>query len=116
MSEKYYSEEPGFEDCFIEVSDNWTMKEVKAMGAADEVEYFEIFNKKVESMYLKDTLGVEWTNPKTFKPADVEEFDLILAGFIGTVLPLHCRRRKNLGGANVRLSSSGSATTATKTN
>ena len=94
MSEKYYSEEEGYKDCFIEVTDAWTMKEVRAMGNAGEEEYFEIFNKKVESMFLRDSNGVEWTNPRNFKPEDVEDFDIVLAGFIGTVLPMHCRRRK----------------------
>lgn len=113
MSEKYFSEEVGYKDCFIEVTDNWTMKEVRAMGEADENEYFDIFNRKVESMYLKDSTGREFTNPKVFRPEDVEDFDIAMAGFIGSILPIHCRRRKGLGGMNVRASSSGSDTAKT---
>lgn len=116
MGVKYFSEEPGFEENFVEVVDSWTMKEVREMGDANEEQYFEIFRKKVESMYLKDNAGKEFTNPKTFNIVDVDDFDIALAGFIGSVLAIHCRRRKGLGGLNVRTLSSGSDTAKTTKN
>ncbi len=102
MGEKYFSDIEGYKDLFIEVSDAWLMKEVKEMADADEVTYFEYFNKKVDAMYLRDSEGVEFTNPKTFSVADVDNFDVSLAGFIGSILSTHIRRRKSLGGLSVR--------------
>lgn len=116
MGVKYFSEEADYKDCFIEVADSWTVKEVKEMGEAEEEQYFEIFRKKVEAMYLKDTTGKEFTNPKTFSVEDVENFDIAMAGFIGSALALHCRRRKGLGGMNVRTLSSGLDTAKTTKN
>lgn len=109
MGEKYFSEVPGFEDLFIEVTDAWTVREMKALADSEEAEYFEIFNKKVESMYLKDVDGNEFTNPKDLKAEDVENFNVTVAGFLGSILPIHVRKRRNLGGLNVRQSSPSSA-------
>ena len=39
----------------------------------------------------------------------LENFDVAMAGFVGSILPLHVRKRRNLGGVNVRLSSTSSA-------
>jgi hypothetical protein len=109
MGEKYFSDLEGFKECFIEVSDNWTVKEMRQLSESDTEEaYFEIFKSKVESMYLRDVSGVEFTNPKEFKGDDIEDFDVAMAGFIGGILPLHVRKRRNLGGLAVRPSSTGS--------
>lgn len=108
MGQKYYSDVEGYADLFIEVSDQWLMREVKALADAGEEEYFSIFNQKVEAMFLRDTVGKEFTNPRTFAPDDVLDFDVALAGFVGSVLTTHVRRRKSLGGLSVRTSQVGS--------
>ena len=105
MGEKYFSEMPGCEDQFIEVTDAWTVKEMRALADSDEKEYFVIFAKKVESMFLKDSEGKEFTNPRELTPEDLENFDVAVGGFIGSILPIHVRKRRNLGGMNVRPSS-----------
>lgn len=105
MGEKYFSEVPGFEKFFIEVTDAWTVREMKALADSGEDEYFDIFHTKVESMYLTDVDGNEFTNPREFSRDDVENFDVSAAGFIGSILPIHVRKRRNLGGLNVRQSS-----------
>lgn len=105
MGEKYFSEVPGFEKFFIEVSDAWTVKEMKALADSDEDGYFDIFHAKVESMFLADVDGKEFTNPRELSRDDVENFDVAVAGFLGSILPIHVRKRRNLGGLNVRQSS-----------
>ena len=105
MSEKYFSEIEGYESCFVEVSDNWTLKEVREFTDNDEDVYFDYFVKKVESMFLRDVNGVEYTNPRDFVPENLDNFDIALVGFVGGILPLHIRRRKSLGNLNVRPSS-----------
>lgn len=110
MSEKYFSETEGFTDNFIEVSDSWTMKEVRELTDGDENEYFRFFRSKVTSMLLRDETGKEFTNPKEITKEDLDEFNISLIGFFGSSLSLHVRRRKALGGANVRTSSLGTDT------
>ncbi len=102
MGTKYFCELEEYADCFVEVSDKWTMKELREMVDGDETAYFSYINSKVESMLLRDTTGKEFTNPKDFKPEDVNDFDIFVAGFVGSVLPTHVRKRKSLGGMSVR--------------
>lgn len=111
MSEKYFSQLEGYTDCFIEVSDKWTMKEVRKMTDADGEEYFEMFNGKVDAMLLRDVEGKEFTNPKTFKPEDLDEFDISMVGFVGSILSTHVAKRKRLGGLSVKTLQAGSNST-----
>lgn len=105
MGVKYFSEIEGYEDNFIEVTDKWTVKEMRSLADSEEAEYFELFRKKVEAMFVKDTEGVEFTNPREFSPENIINFDVAIAGFVGSILPIHVRKRRNLGGINVRQSS-----------
>lgn len=105
MGEKYFSGVAGFEDCFIEVSDSWTMKEVRELTDSGEEQYFDFFRKKVESMFLRDSAGREFTNPREIKATDMDDFDIALIGFFGGILSLHVRKRKSLGNLNVLQSS-----------
>jgi hypothetical protein len=105
MGEKYFSKMDGFEDCYIEVDDKWTVKEMRDLAKSEDEDYFRIFNKKVTAMLLRDSDGTEYTNPKTLTPENFENFDVALAGFVGSILPIHVRNRRNLGGLNVRPSS-----------
>jgi hypothetical protein len=107
MGEKYFSEMDDYKDCFIEVSDNWTMKEVRELTDGDEKVYFDFFHKKVDSMLLRDVDGVEITNPREVTDALLENCNVTLIGFFGGILSLHIRRRKSLGNLNVRASSLG---------
>lgn len=107
MGQQYFSELEGYTDCYITVADKWTVKEMRALADSDEKAYFEIFKNKVEGMFLKDSENVEFRNPAELTETALENFDVALAGFVGSILPLHVRKRRNLGGLNVRpLSSS----------
>ncbi len=109
MSQQYFSELEGYTDCFITVTDKWTVKEMRALADSDEGGYFTIFKNKVEGMLVKDADGVELRDPTGLTGEALENFDVAMAGFIGSILPLHVRKRRNLGGLNVRLSSTSNA-------
>lgn len=111
---KYFSEIEGYEDCFVDVVDKWTMKELKALTASDDTEYFEIFRNKVTGLLLRDADGVELRDVTKFDEDFVENLDVAMAGFIGGVLPMHVRQRKSLGGMSVRQSSTTSEQATTK--
>lgn len=111
MSEKYFSETEGYTDCYIEVSDNWTMREVREMTEGDEKVYYDFFARKVDSMLLRDADGKEFTNPRELTEENLLNMNVALVGFFGSILSLHIRRRKNLGGMNVRPLSLGTDST-----
>ena len=105
---KYYLEFEDYTDCFVEVNDKWTMKEVKALIDSGEKEYFDIFKKKVVSLLLRDADGNELRDINNFSEEWMENVDVAVAGFIGMVLARHVRDRKSLGGLSVRPLSTGS--------
>ena len=111
---KYYSETEGYQDCFIDVVDKWTMKELKELTESNDEQYFEIFRRKVTSLLLRDADGAELRDIKQFNAEFVENLDVAMAGFIGGVLPMHVRKRKSLGGLSVRQSSTTSEQVTTK--
>ena len=111
---KYYSEIEGYEDCYVDVVDKWTMKELKELTASGEQEYFELFRRKVSAILLRDIDGNELRDITKLDDDFIENLDVVMAGFIGTVLAMHVRQRRSLGGLSVRQSSSTSEQTATK--
>ncbi len=111
---KYYSEIEGYEDCYVDVVDKWTMKELKELTASDEQEYFDLFRRKVSAILLRDIDGNELRDITKLNDEFVENLDVVMAGFIGTVLAMHVRQRRSLGGLSVRQSSSTSEQIATK--
>ena len=111
---KYYSEIEGYEDCYVDVVDKWTMKELKELTASDEQEYFNLFRRKVTGILLRDIDGNELRDITKLDDEFVENLDVVMAGFIGTVLAMHVRQRRSLGGMSVRQSSTTSELTAAK--
>jgi len=78
---KYFSEIEGYEDCFVDVVDKWTMKELKELTESDDEQYFEIFRRKVTSLLLRDADGVELRDITQFNAEFVENLDVAMAGF-----------------------------------
>lgn len=108
-SSRYHCKAEGFEKCWLEVKDSWTMKEVRDLVAANDDEtYFKIFADKVTAMYLEDSCGEVFTDPKEFGNDQLEQFDVTVAGFLGNTLPLHVERRRQLGKWSATLLSDGS--------
>jgi len=91
---KYFSEIEGYEDCFVDVVDKWTMKELKELTESDDEQYFEIFRRKVTSLLLRDADGVELRDITQFNAEFVENLDVAMAGFIGGVLPPQNKRQR----------------------
>ncbi len=111
---KYFSEIEGYEDCYVDVVDKWTMKELKELTASDEEQYFELFRRKVTSILLRDSDGNELRDITKLDNDFIENLDVIMAGFIGTVLAMHVRQRRSLGGMSVRQSSTTLESTTAK--
>lgn len=102
---KYYLELEEYKDCFVEVTDKWTMKEVKELTSSTEENYFDIFKKKVESIYIRDVDGNELRDVNMLNEEFLDNVDVAVSGFLGMVLVRHVRDRRSLGGLSVRPSS-----------
>ena len=99
---KYYLEFEEYKDCFVEVTDKWTMKEVKALTSSTEENYFDVFKKKVESIYIRDVDGNELRDVNMLNEEFLDNVDVAISGFLGMVLVRHVRDRRSLGGLSVR--------------
>lgn len=99
---KYYLDIEEYKDCFVEVVDKWTMKEVKALTSSTEENYFDIFKKKVESILIRDVDGNELRDVNMINEDFLDNVDVAISGFLGTVLVRHVRDRRSLGGMSVR--------------
>lgn len=102
---KYYSEIEGYEDCYVEVVDKWSMKELRKLTESDETNYFDLFREKTDSILIRDIEGNELRDINKFDEEFAENLDVAMAGFIGGVLATHVRNRRSLGGLSVRPSS-----------
>lgn len=99
---KYYLEFEEYKDCFVEVTDKWTMKEVKTLTSSTEENYFDVFKKKVESIYIRDVDGNELRDVNMLNEEFLDNVDVAISGFLGMVLVRHVRDRRSLGGLSVR--------------
>jgi hypothetical protein len=113
---KYFSNVEGYEDCFVDVVDKWTMKELRELTASNETDYFSLFKRKVTSILIKDIDGNELRDITKLDDSFIENIDVVMAGFLGTVLAMHVRERRSLGGLSVRQSSTISEQQTTKKN
>jgi hypothetical protein len=111
---KYFLEFEDYADCFVEVEEKWTMKELKEVVASDEETYFNIFKRKVTSILIRDVNGNELRDITQFNEEFLDNVDVAVAGFLGMVLIKHIRDRRSLGGLSVRPSSTGSESKTTK--
>jgi hypothetical protein len=98
---KYFVDFPGYTDCYIDVEEQWTLKELNELVATDEDNYFDVLRKKTLGIFLRDVDGNELRDVKKLDKDFVENIDVILAGFLGTVLVRHVRDRRSLGGLSV---------------
>lgn len=111
---KYYIDLPNYSDCFIEVQEQWSLKEVNELAASDEKTYFDILRKKTESILIRDVNDKELRDINLLNDEFIENIDVAVAGFLGYVLVKHVRDRRSLGGSSVLPQSSTSGPQITR--
>lgn len=103
MPVRVYSDAPGLTDCYVEVADAWTVREVTALYESRE-QWLSLWRKKVLSVYLTVGDGETITDP-----ADVinrfEDMDIRLARFVNNSLAWAVDHLATLGGTQRRISS-----------
>lgn len=62
-STKFECDVPGFEDCFVEYSDEWTRGEIRNFLDSTGEEYLKLISTKILNMRVR-TVKSEVTNPK----------------------------------------------------
>lgn len=84
---KYQCDIPGFEECFIDVSERWTRGETSAFFELRDEAYLALISKKIVALHLvaEPPTGVI-TEPAQLTPAAVNDIDMMLWKWFSTAL------------------------------
>lgn len=96
----------GLEANWVDVSDVWTRREFKALVGTDGGELIEMLHDKITACNIETADGAI-TDPAEITESSMDDMDLRLVGFIGSVLVTACMRLRELGNVSGRVSSSG---------
>lgn len=111
QSIRVQSEIPGYEACFVEVADGWTVRELNALYESRDA-WLEMWRRKVVSVRIDTADGEVLTDPAQV----IERFDdcdVAVARFVNTSLAAAVDYMATLGGTRRRVLSgaAGSPTT-----
>ena len=105
---RLYCDIDGLDKNWIEISDAWTRREYKDMVDAESAEFFDILHAKATACHIETSGGVI-EDPADITEDSIDDVDMRLVGFIGSVLVSACVRLRSLGNASARASSDGTA-------
>jgi hypothetical protein len=107
---------PGFEHCFVELSDRWTRREVRAFREADTAEGVAVLRRKITAIHLDCADGNHITAPDQMTDERLDEVDTQVYLWMPGALMIGLRELENLGfRAGLRLfDTTGEASTQTK--
>lgn len=113
MPVRVYSTIPGYEHCYVEVADAWTVREVVALSESRD-RWLELWRSKVLGCHIATADGGVLSDAE----AVVERFDdldIRLARFINSALHAAVDHLATLGGTQRRISSgAGESPTTTR--
>lgn len=107
------SDIPGYEDCFVEVSGAWTVRELNSLLDGQE-QWRALWQRKVVSCHLRTAAGEELTSAEAVM-AQFDDLDVALARFVNTSLSAAVDYAATLGGRQRRVSSGGGGAPTTTT-
>lgn len=102
----------GFEGTWVEVSDRWTRREFKELLDSEGDDWLETFHVKVDACNI-ETDGEPITDPAMVTEDTLDDVDMQVLGFLGTVLFEAAAHLRSLGFMSGRISLNGSAETTT---
>lgn len=103
MPIRVYSETPGYEACFVEVGDAWTVREVVALSESRE-QWLALWRCKVTACHIETADGETLTDAAQVVDR-FEELDIRLARFVNSALSAAVDYLATLGGTQRRVSS-----------
>lgn len=106
----------GFEHCFVELSDRWTRKEMRAFRSAGTEEAMALLKRKITGVYLECADGQHITAPDQMTDERLDEVDSQVYLWIPGALMVGLRELENLGfrAGLRRLGTTGETSTQTK--
>lgn len=116
MPLKFHPEIEGLTHCWVEIEERWTRREVRElMERDDEATMVKFLRAKVTGCHLERGDGQPPVTTTDELIANLDDLDLRLIDFIGTVLIQAAAILRTLGNLSGRLGSPGSAKNQTQT-
>lgn len=88
---------PGFEHCFVELSDRWTRKEMRTFRSAGTEEAMTLLKRKIVGVYLECADGQHITAPDQMTDERLDEVDSQVYLWIPGALMVGLAELENLG-------------------
>jgi hypothetical protein len=105
---RLYCDIEGLQDNWVDVADAWTRKEFRQMVESDGADFLEMFHAKVTGCHIES--GDESIDdPAGITEDALDDIDMRLVGFLGSVLVTACVGLRSLGNVSARMSSNGTA-------
>ena len=105
----------GLGHCWVEVSESWTRREVHELNDANEEQLLAYLQRKLTACHLERPGQEPLTNPAQIDAEAIDEIDLRLIDFLGTVLVQATAHLRSLGPLAGRLLSNGSGSSTETT-
>lgn len=116
MPLRFHPEIEGLTHCWVEIEERWTRREVRElMERDDEATMVKFLRAKVTGCHLERGDGQSPVTTTDELIANLDDLDLRLIDFIGTVLIQAAAILRTLGNLSGRLGSPGSAKNQTQT-
>lgn len=100
---------PGFEANWVDVADAWTRRDTTEMYAAQGEAFYELLRRRLVACHIELTTGQAIDAPAGITTDAIQDADEALLGWLGVVLPIALAKRRALGEASARVSSSANA-------
>ncbi|MFZ1755037.1 MAG: hypothetical protein WBO46_14950 [Caldilineaceae bacterium] len=116
MAVRFAVDIEGLEEDWVEVSESWTRAEVRGVNEAEEAALLGYLQRKLTACHLTRPGQEPLTDPALLDEERMDELDLRLIDFLGTVLiqaAVHLRSLGPLAGRLLLPGSDSSPTTAT---
>ena len=93
---------PGFEHCFIEMSERWTRREMRDFWTIQGEEYLALIARKTVSLHLETDDGDSLTSPADLTEVALDQLDYLLFSWFNTVPIITVQELQRLGEATRR--------------
>ena len=98
---KYQCDIPGFEDCFVELSERWTRGQLTKFFTVNGDEYLDLIRSKITAIHLTTEDGVIDT-PEALTMEATDQVDIWLWKWFGTAIAVGVDELYSMGEAHAR--------------
>lgn len=114
---RVYCDDPDYLETWIDVSGRWTLAEQRRMLEVAGDDFWAFLRSKVAACHVQTVDGDAITDPAQLNEDGVGGCDVLVIGWLGSVMPVAIAKRRALGNASARLSlpTNGAKTTPTTT-